>query len=232
MKDFEAKRSIYSIAIFLGATLLLSFTAQPIFAQSGIGNDQSYISNIPNTTFVGNATQITNGTVAFNLLGTGGNDTFDVYGGNASAVFIVNGAQNSTFNIVTGNPGNGINSTTFSLISGDNSTFNIIQSNFNGSVSISIIGGSNCFVNDTSVGPVNNTIFLINLGSNGTVILNSKFTGETMINEVDPITHMTISQTNDDSTISVTSQVNLAPLSDTASLPSYASRSAMHPTWF
>ena len=165
---------------------MLAFAAQPIFAQSGITNDQSYISNVPNTTFVGNATQITNGTVSFNLLGTGGNDTFNLYGGNASAVFIATGYLNNTFNVITGNPGTATNSSTFSLISGDNSTFNIVQNNFNSSVSFSIIGGSNCVINDTSLGPVNSTIFLINVGSNSTLILNSKFTGQTTINEVDP----------------------------------------------
>ena len=189
MKDLEAKRSICTIAIFLGATLLLAFVAQPVTAQSGISTVQTISSGLPSQVFNGNATMITNGTVSFNFIGTGGNDTFNLEGGNASAVFLATGLLNNTFNIVTGNPGTngtvGVNSTTFSLISGANSTFNIIQNNFNGSVSFSIIAGSNSFVNDTSVGPVFNTLFSVNLGSNSTASLGAQFTGnETTINVV------------------------------------------------
>jgi hypothetical protein len=209
-------RSTYSTAIFLGAILMLSFAVQPILAQSGMRYIQSYISDVPNTTFMGNATQITSGTVSINFVGSGGNDTFNLYGGNASASFVVSGARNNTFHVLTGNPSTGTNSTTFSLTSGDNSTFNIVQNNFNGSVLISIIGGSNCVVNDTSVGPVNNTTFSINLGSNSTVILNSKFMGETVVNMVDPITHMAIGQTS-------------ARVSITAYVPIFVYPSRLHP---
>jgi hypothetical protein len=185
----QSRVSIFGIAALLGATLLLAFVAQPVTAQSGVNTIQTVSSGLPSQVFNGNASLITTGTVSFNFMGTGGNDTFNLTGGNASAVFLATGLLNNTFNIVTGNPGTngtlGTNSTTFSLISGANSTFNIIQNNFNGSVSFSIIAGSNSFVNDTSVGPVFNTLFSINLGSNSTASLGSQFTGnETTINVV------------------------------------------------
>lgn len=139
----------------------------------------------PNSLFVGNSTLVTSGTVRFSFLGMGGNDTFDLYGGNASAVFLATGVLNNNFNVVTGNPATATNSSTFSLVSGANSTFNIIQNNFNGSVSFSIIAGSNSFVNDTSVGPVSDTLFSINLGANSTASIGSLFTGNvTEINVV------------------------------------------------
>jgi len=143
----------------------------------------------PNAVFYGNATQINNGTVSYNFIGTGGNDTFYLFGGNASAVFLATGVMNNTFNIQTGNPSSGgilgANRTVFSLISGANSTFNIVQTNYNGSVTFSIIAGPNSVVNDTSTGPVYNTLFSINLGSNSTVSLGSQFIGnQTTINVV------------------------------------------------
>ncbi len=181
----QSRKSIYMIAPMLGAILMLAFSVQPVLAQSGISNNQSFSSGTPSSLFLGNATQITNGTASFNFIGTGGNDTFDLSGGNASSIFIATGLLNNTFNIVTGNPGTATNSSTFSLVSGANSTFNIIQNNFNGSVSFSIIGGSNSFVNDTSSGRVSSTLFSINLGSNSTASLASEFTGnETTINVV------------------------------------------------
>jgi len=185
----RSRRSVYSVAALLGAILMLGFVAQPIAAQSGIVASQSISSGVPSQVFSGNATQITNGTVSFNFMGTGGNDTFNLYGGNASAVFEATGMLDNTFNIITGNPGTngtmGVNSTVFSLVSGANSTFNIVQNNFNSSVSFSIIAGPNSYVNDTSMGPVFNTFFSINLGSNSTASLGSSFVGnETTINVV------------------------------------------------
>lgn len=185
----QTRTNIFGIAALLSATLLLAFFAQPVIAQSGISTVQSISSSKPSQVFNGNATAILNGTVSFNFMGTGGNDTFNLTGGNASAVFLATGLLNNTFNVVTGNPGTngttGVNSTTFSLISGPNSTFNIIQNNFNSSVSFSIIAGANSFVNDTSTGPVFNTLFSINLGSNSTASLGSQFVGnETTINVV------------------------------------------------
>ena len=164
---------------------MLSFAAQPILAQSGSTTSQSISSSTPSETFLGNATQITSGTVSYNFIGTGGNDTFNLLGGNSSATFVATGLLNNTFNIITGNPGTATNSSTFSVISGANSTVSIIQNNFNGSVSFSIIAGPSSFVNDTSFGPVSDTLFLINLGANSTASLGSQFTGnETTVNVV------------------------------------------------
>lgn len=185
----QSKMSTFAIAALLGATLLLAFVGQPVVAQSGISTNESISSGLPSQVFNGNATAITNGTLSFNFIGTGGNDTFNLSGGNASAVFLATGLLNNTFNIITGNPGTngtvGVNSTTFSLISGANSTFNIIQNNFNSSISFSIIAGSNSYVNDTSTGPVFDTLFSINLGSNSTASLGAQFVGNaTTINVV------------------------------------------------
>jgi len=175
-------------ALALSALLALSFTG-PVFAQEitiASQNTQAFSSAHPGTHFLANATMITlNGTVTFNFLGTGGNDTFNLLGGNASAVFVATGLRNNTFNITTGNPSFGLNATTFSLVSGDNSTFNVIQNNFNGSITMIIVGGTNCFVNMTSIGPVSNTILSIALGTNSTTNLASQFVGnQTTINVV------------------------------------------------
>jgi len=179
----QSRKGIYLIVPILGAILMLSFAALPVVAQPS--NNQSISSSKPGTMFTGNATMISSGTASFNFIGTGGNDTFDLQGGNASSVFIATGLLNNTFDIVTGNPSTATNSSTFSLVSGANSTFNIIQNNFNGSVSFSIIGGPGSFVNDTSIGPVSSTLFSINLGTNSTASLASQFTGnETTINIV------------------------------------------------
>jgi len=187
MNYHQSRKGIFAIAALLGLTLMLAFAGQPVTAQ--VSNTQSFSSGKATQTFIANATRISVGTVSYNFLGTGGNDTFNLYGGNASAVFLATGLLNNTFNIVTGNPGTngtlGVNATTFSLISGANSTFNIVQNNFNGTVSFSIIAGSNSFVNDTSTGPVFDTLFSINLGSNSTASLASQFVGnQTTINVV------------------------------------------------
>ena len=156
------------------------------FVYTGGPNGTSDVENsAPNSLFLGNSTLVTNGTARFSFLGLGGNDTFDLYGGNASAVFLATGVLNNTFNVVTGNPSTATNSTTFSLVSGSNSTFSIIQNNYNGTISFSIIAGPNSLLNDTSVGPVADTIFSINFGTNSSVSLGSQFTGnETTINVV------------------------------------------------
>jgi len=179
----QSRKSIYLIAPILGAILMLSFSVQPILAASP-SNYQSISSSKPGSLFTGNAAN-SSVSASFNFIGTGGNDTFDLTGGNASAVFLATGVLNNTFNIVTGNPSTGSNSSTFSLVSGANSTFNIIQNNFNGSASFSIIAGSASFVNDTSTGKVSNTLFSINLGTNSTASLLAAFSGnETTINVV------------------------------------------------
>lgn len=179
------------VAAFLGAILVAAPIAAMAgttfnYTENGFGKAVNAVNASPSTSFVGNATMVTNGTAVFNFLGMGGNDTFGLYGGNASSIFVASGNLNNTFNIVTGNPPAFANSSsTFSLVSGANSTFNIIQNNFNGTVTIAIIGGPHSLVNDTSVGPVSATFFSINVGFNSTVSLGSQFTGnETSVNIV------------------------------------------------
>jgi len=177
------------LALLLGTFLALSFTAAPaVMGQSSvsaIGHNFAQSSAVTNTTFIGNASSITNGTVSFNFLGTGGNDTFDIYGGNASGAFAATGVGLNNFSVITGNPGTATNSSIFSLISGDNSTFNIVQNNFNGSATFIIVGGADCFLNDSSLGPVANTIFSVVLGTNSTYDLGAQFAGnQTIINIV------------------------------------------------
>jgi len=181
----QSRKSIAVIAAFMGAILVLAFTAPPVVANAGPTTTKSISSSKSGQLFNETALLITNGSVLYNLIGTGGNDTFNFIGGNASTTFLGTGLLNNNFSILTGNPMTGTNSSTFSLISGANSTFDIIQNNFNGSVSFSIIAGPNSFVNDTSTGPVANTLFSINLGTNSTTNLNANFTGtETTINVV------------------------------------------------
>lgn len=182
---------MYLFAAMLSALLALSFTA-PVFAQDEVvaapipQNIQAFTSSHPSQVFLANATLVMiNGTVSYNFLGTGGNDTFNLFGGNSSAVFVATGLRNNTFNITTGNPSFGLNSTTFSLVSGANSTFNIVQNNFNGSITMIIVAGSNSFVNMTSIGPISSTILSIALGTNSTTNLSSQFIGnQTTINIV------------------------------------------------
>jgi hypothetical protein len=181
----------FAVSLFI---LSLLFSSPSALAQGSNPGGSVFIyapiSNAPNNLFLGNATLVS-GSFYISFLGMGGNDTFDLIGGNASGVFVATGGLNNTFNMVTGNPGTacteclGANSTTFSLVSGANSTFNILQTNFNGSAFFSITGGVNCFVNDTSEGPVSSTIFSVILGTNSTANIGSVFTGnQTAINVV------------------------------------------------
>jgi hypothetical protein len=182
----------FSYATTTSSTTTTTLTTTTTVTVTGPTVNATYyqlVQNEPNAVFLANARLIVNGTVSYNFLGTGGNDTFNLFGGNASAIFLATGVLNNTFNIVTGNPGTngimGVNSTTFSLISGANSTFNILQNNYNSSVTFSIIAGPNSVINDTSTGPVYNTLMSINLGTNSTVSLGAQFIGnETTINVV------------------------------------------------
>lgn len=200
LKNIQASRkSIYFAAALLAATLTIvpiAAMAHPsfIYTEAQWGKSVNAVNNAPNTVFVGNATLATNGTVLFNYVGTGGNDSFYLYGGNASGNFVATGRYNNTFSIITGNPTDGYmsNATTFSLMTGANSTFYIIQSNLNGSVTFAITGGSLSNVTETDVGilagtPVTlaSTTYSINLGFNSTVTLGSIFGGNaTTVNVV------------------------------------------------
>ena len=182
-------KSLSLAAVFLGALLAFSFTVPAVGAQTStiaLVNNFAQSSHRPNTLFIANATSIrNNGTVAFNYLGLGGNDTFQLEGGNQSANFVASDLGNSTMNILSGNPIVGLNQTVFSLVSGANSTFNIIQNNFNGSVVFVIVGGATSVVNATSVGPIGPTVYSINLGFNSTATVSSQFSSnETSINIV------------------------------------------------
>jgi hypothetical protein len=181
MKFHLESGRITLFAVALGAILALSFAAQPVFAEPVVAVQQT--SGAASTVFTGNATRITSGTASYNFLGLYGNDTFNIAGGNASGTFVATELLNGTFNIVTGNPSTGVNSSTFSLLGGANSTFNIVQNNFNGSVTMVIIGGATSHVNATSIGPVSSTILSINLGTNSTASFTSQYTGnKTTIN--------------------------------------------------
>ena len=192
--SLDAGKRSALLAAVLGAFLALSFTGAPVVAQgsiTAIGHSFAQSSAVTNTTFIGNATQFNattitvNGTVSYNFLGTGGNDTFDLYGGNASGVFAATGVGLNNFSVISGNPGTAANSSIFSLISGDNSSFTIVQNNFNGSATFIIVGGANCFLNDSSVGPVNDTIFSVVLGTNSTSDIGAQFSGnQTIVNIV------------------------------------------------
>ena len=183
---FESAKKSAFLAAVLGAFLALSFTAMPVAAQSSltaIGHNFAESSPITNTTFIGNATSLSF-PVSYNFLGTGGNDTFRMYGGNASGTFAATGVGANNFSITTGNPPTNSSGSFFSLVSGGYSHFDIIQDN-NGTATFIIIGGSNCFLNDSSVGPVGSTIFSVVLGTNSTYNLGAQFAGnQTIINIV------------------------------------------------
>jgi hypothetical protein len=186
----ESRKSIYLVALLLGATLTvvpMAAMAHPsfVYTESGFGKSVNAVNNAPNTLFVGNATLVTNGTTLFNYVGVGGNDTFNLYGGNTTSVFVATGALNNTFNVITGNPVKSTNSSTFSLMTGDNSTFNITQNNLNGSVTFAITGGMLSNLTETGAGNIAATTYSINLGFNSTVVLGSDFQGNaTTVNVV------------------------------------------------
>jgi len=175
--SLSSKRA-YLLAAMLGAFLALSFTATPVLAQqasaSAVGNSQSFTitsSGVYNETAFGNAT------TSFSIISTSGNSTFNLFGGNATTLMAVTGIANNNFSISTGNPTMGTNSSTFSVNSGANSTFDIVQNNFNGTVFFNLIGGTNCFLNATSEGPVSSTVFNAVLGANSTYDISSQLTG-------------------------------------------------------
>ena len=181
--NHQSEKRILLIAALLGAVLAsapLGAIASPAFIPGG--NQVSVVNNTPGTLFLANASSI-NGTVRYNLVGSGRNDSFILVAGNASTTFLATGLFNNNFTIFSG----GGNST-FSLSSGANSTFIIFEGNVNGSSStqeFAITGGANCFLNETSLGPVGNALYSVNLGTNSTVSLGSVFAGnQTNINIV------------------------------------------------
>ena len=174
MKFHIESGCMYLYAAALGTILALSFSAQPVLAQTNVTQQETSL--LPTHVFNANAT-FANATVSYNLLGEGGNDTFNLSGGNLSGSFVATDLRNATFNVVTGNPESGANATIFSMMGGANSTFNIVQNNFNGTVSLVIVGGANSFVNATSIGKVANTVLSINLGANSTTSVSSQFSG-------------------------------------------------------
>jgi len=175
----------YLAAALLGAMLALTFTAQPTLAASvqvATGHSVAYSSATPGQHFMANGTGIkVNGTLTYNFLGTGGNDTFSLFGGNVSSVFVATGLFNNNFSIITGNPSTGTNASTFSLVSGDFSSFDIVQNNANGTVTMIIVAGTNSNVNMSSIGPVGNTILSISLGTNSSTSIASQFAGTTLL---------------------------------------------------
>jgi len=174
--NLESGRMYLVATAVLGTILALSFTAQPVFAAPNVTQQETSLQ--ASHAFVANATSVS-ATVSYNFLGEGGNDTFNLAGGNFSGSFVATDLKNATFDVVTGNPfaAGSTNSSIFSMMGGANSTFNIVQNNANGTVSLVIVGGSNSFVNATSVGTVSNTILSINLGVNSTASIASQFSG-------------------------------------------------------
>jgi len=175
------KSYLVLIAVLLGTVLAMA----PIGANATTlsipgGKNISVVNNTPGTVFNTNATGI-NGTVSYNVVGSGGNDTFRFILGNASSTLLLTGLSSNSFNVTSG----GGNST-FSFSTGPNSNFTIVEGNVNGSASLqtfAITGGANCVLNETSAGPVGNAIYSVDLGTNSTVNLSSAFVGnETAIN--------------------------------------------------
>jgi len=174
------KSYLVLVAVLLGVLIAVA----PLGARAELaipgGKNISVVNNTPGTMFVTNATAI-NGTVAYNIVGSGGNDSFRFTFGNASATVLLTGLNSNSFNITSG----GGNST-FSFSTGPSSNFTIAEGNVNGSASLqtfAITGGANCVLNETSAGPVGNAIYSVDLGTNSTVNLSSAFVGnETAIN--------------------------------------------------
>ena len=177
------KPTLLLVAGLLG--LMLTFApigaAQTLTSLPG-GKQVSVINNTPGTMFRANATNI-NGTVQYNFVGSGGNDTFYLAGGNrTNIVFLATGLGNNTYIINATGGGN----STFSLSSGANSTFRIVVSPFNGTQTFAISGGVASVLNETSfsLGAINGTaLWSVNLGANSTISMGSDFAGnQTAIN--------------------------------------------------
>jgi len=180
----NSKPAYFAVAV-LGAILALSFTVSPALVVAAPATNISWSSSATSQPFVANATAIVNGTVSYNYVGTGTNDTFTFLGGGAAGIFVGTGMGNNYFSVLTGNPATATNSSTFSMMSGANSTFNIVQNNTSGAVAFNIIGGPDSFVNDSSTGPVGSTLFSIILGANSSTNLVAQFSGnQTTINIV------------------------------------------------
>lgn len=170
------KSNLALIALCLG----LFLTVAPFGARAQVvtipGTHQfSVVNSGSGTTFKANTTGI-NGTVEYNLLGTGGNDTFILAAGNGSMHFLASGLGSNTFILNS----TGFGNSTFSLASGANSSFVIREGNVNGSASTQafiITGGSMCVLNESSPGPVSNAIWSVALGTNSTVNMGSTFAG-------------------------------------------------------
>jgi len=178
------KRAVLLFAsAFLGVLLMLApigANASPAFIPGG--RQVSVINHTPGTQFMANATAI-NGTVAYNFVGEGGNDTFVFAGGNGTDVtYLATGLGNNTYVINATGGGN----STFSLSTGANSTFKIVVSPFSGTQTFAITGGADSTLNETSTVPINGTaLWSVNLGANSTVSLGSSFTGnQTIVNIV------------------------------------------------
>jgi len=168
------KPTLLLVAGLLGLFLIVA----PFGATAGTlsipsGKQVSVVNATPSTVFLANTTSIGNGTVSYNFVGSGGNDTFQLAAGNASNVFVATGLLSNSFNLTTG----GGNST-FSLSSGPYSNFTIALGNFTGTQTFAISGGINCVLNETTIGPISgNALWSVNLGTNSTVSLASSFTG-------------------------------------------------------
>jgi len=179
----EKRAALLFASAFLGTLLMIApigASASPAFIPGG--RQVSVVNHSPGTQFMANATAI-NGTIAYNFVGEGGNDTFVFAGGNHTSVtFLATGLGNNTYDINATGGGN----STFSLSSGANSTFRFVVSPFNGTQTFAITGGVHSSLNETSLVPINGTaLWSVNLGANSTVSLGSAFTGnQTIINIV------------------------------------------------
>jgi len=179
----EKRAALLFVSAFLGVLLVLAplgARASPAFIPGG--RQVSVINNASGTLFRANATSI-NGTISYNFVGQGGNDTFVFAGGNRTNVtFLATGLGNNTYVINATGGGN----STFSLSSGANSTFRFYVTPFNGTQTFAITGGVACVLNETSLVPINGTaLWSVNLGANSTVSLGSAFLGnQTVINIV------------------------------------------------
>lgn len=180
----EKHVALLLVAALFGAMLIAApFGARAATANAPGGKVVTVVNSSPGTVFSVNASRI-NGTLQYNFVGTGGNDTFIFIGGNASTTYTGTGLFNNSFILNSTGGGN----STFSLTSGNNSTFRIVEGNVNGSLStqsFAITGGTRCSLNESSHGPVSNALWSVNLGANSTVSMSSQFVGnETAINIV------------------------------------------------
>jgi len=133
-----------------------------------------------------------NGTVTYNLIGSGGNDSFRFSFANLtlapSAAFriLASGVAGNNFTLYTGNV-----SASFSFSSGDHSNFTIYMGNYgNATQTFAISGGANSHLGMNSTGflasggfaPINGTVVLsVSLGANSSINIGSAFVGNNTI---------------------------------------------------